>query len=324
MIHRCTPFVVALLCGLTLHSSRVVAEDAPAGEPRARPSRIVDTHIHLYDTRRREGVPWPPKDDEVLYGPHLPADFERVARPAGVTGVVIVEASDRLADNRWVLDLVKGNDFFVGLVGNVDPYREDFAEHVDRLRRDRRFVGIRARVQGRRIDYRNERVLESFAHLAERELTLDILMNGEKADVVREIDRVARRLPKLTIVVNHVLGYDIDGKPPGDDWVAAVERLAANENVYCKVSGLYQRSVPQPAPRDLDHYRSLLDVLWKHFGSERLVYGSNWPVTKKSGDYASYVRIVDEYFAAKGEEARERYFWRNAVRAYRLPTGDED
>ena len=41
---------------------------------------IIDTHIHLYDTDRKEGVPWPPKNDKVLYKPHLPAEFNRVAK----------------------------------------------------------------------------------------------------------------------------------------------------------------------------------------------------------------------------------------------------
>ncbi len=310
--------LVLLSFALAVSSSCV--SESPAEEP-ARPvaMQVIDTHIHLYDPRREGGVPWPRPNDEVLYKPHLPKEFERVAKPSGVTGVIVVEASDRLVDNRWVLDLVKGNDFFVGLVGNVDPYREDFGEHVDRLRKDRRFVGVRARIQGKAIDYRDERVLASFAHLSKCGLTLDVLMNGETAETVLEIDRVARKLPKLRIVVNHVLGYNVDGKPPGDTWKTAVAKLAENENVYCKVSGLYQRSVKQPAPRDVEYYRSVLDVLWEEFGSRRLVYGSNWPVTKKSGDYASFVRLVGEYFAEKGEESSERYFWRNAVEAYRLP-----
>ena len=38
---------------------------------------MIDTHIHLYDTTRKEGVPWPPKEDKVLYKPHLPAEFKK-------------------------------------------------------------------------------------------------------------------------------------------------------------------------------------------------------------------------------------------------------
>jgi L-fuconolactonase len=33
---------------------------------------IIDTHIHLFDPRRPQGVPWPEKNDAVLYKPALP------------------------------------------------------------------------------------------------------------------------------------------------------------------------------------------------------------------------------------------------------------
>ena len=77
---------------------------------------LIDTHIHFYDTTRDIEISWPPKDDRVLYKPHLPAEYSRLAKASGVTGVVIVEASNHLADNRWVLDLVDSDDFYLGLV----------------------------------------------------------------------------------------------------------------------------------------------------------------------------------------------------------------
>lgn len=314
--------LLLLLCGIALFT--VIATPHASAEDKSptiasQPAKhIIDTHIHLYDTTRDGGVPWPPADDKVLFKPHLPAEFKRVSRPAGVTGVVIVEASDRLNDNRWVLDLVKDDDFFVALVGNVDPYREDFGKQINRLRRDPRFVGIRARLQGRKIDYRDPRVLANFRLLRQADLSLDILMNGEGVETLQEIDRLARAIPRLRIIVNHVLGYNIDGQAPGENWIAAVKKLAENQNVYVKVSGLYQRCTVQPAAQDIGHYRDLLDSLWNSFGSKRLIYGSNWPCTKKSGDYASFVQLINAYFSEKGQAAKERCFWKNAVRAYKL------
>ena len=108
-------------------------------------------------------------------------------------------------------------------------------------------------------------------------------------------------------------------RQPSDEWVAAVRSLAANKNVYCKISGLYQRCATQPAVKDPTHYRAVLEVLWKNFGRDRLVYGSNWPCTKHSGSYASFLRLVDTWISGKGQEARENYYWKNAATAYRLP-----
>ena len=317
-----------LLALLTLSMGVQASDDPPAGQaPRKEPAvedglpkvkHMIDTHIHLYDTSREKGVPWPPKDDKVLYKPHLPPEFKSVSQKAGVTGVVIVEASDWVDDNRWVLDLVKGNDYFVGLVGNVDPYRKDFGKELRKIAKDKRLVGIRARVSGKKIDYRDKQVLKSFKVLSKRGLTLDILMNGEGHETVLEVAGVAEKLPELRIVVNHVLGYNIDGKLPGKEWMDAVKKLSAHKNVYVKISGLYQRCVPQPATQEVDHYRELLDILWNQFGEDRLVYGSNWPCTKKSGDYTSFVKLVNRYFSEKGQPACEKYFWKNASTAYNL------
>ena len=308
--------VMKFLFSFLLLITFVVADERPFPTVK----HMIDTHIHLYDPTREGGVPWPPKDDAVLYKPHLPAEFKQVSKPSGLTGVIIVEASDRPKDNQWVLDQVKGDNYFVALVGNIDPYAADFAEQLSELREDSRFVGIRARngKEKKAIDYADPKFLASMRELAKAGLSVDILANGGGVEAVQQIDKLARAIPELRIVVDHVIGYNIDGKVANPEWIAAVEKLAENKNVWVKISGLYQRSIPQPAPHDLDHYRSVLDVLWKNFGAERLIFGSNWPCTKNSGDYTSFVKLVNEYFSAKGQEASERYFWKNAAEAYRL------
>ena len=74
-----------------------LAANASAG---SKPEHI-DTHIHLYDPTRPGGVPWPGKDDKVLYKPVLPADYKKVC--GTITGAIIVEASPRVEDNQWLL-----------------------------------------------------------------------------------------------------------------------------------------------------------------------------------------------------------------------------
>lgn len=303
---------------LFLLSALSLALPATAAENLKPIRHLIDTHIHLYDTTRDIEMSWPPKSDKVLYKPQLPTEYSRVAKAAGVTGVVIVEASNHLADNRWVLDLVKGDDFYLGLVGNIDVYRSDFEKQLRKLKRDPRFVGVRTRGP-KPIDYSDPRVLANLRLLAKHDLTMDYLTNHGGIPGIEKIDRVARAIPNLRIVVNHCLGYDFDGKPPARQWIAAVKRLAANQNVSCKFSGLYQRSVLQPAPQDIDHYLAVLDVLWQSFGKKRLIYGSNWPVTKHTDTYASYLELVDRFISLKGQDAREYYYWKNAATAYRLP-----
>lgn len=67
----------------------------------------------------------------------------------------------------------------------------------------------------------------------------------------------------------------------------------------------------------LDFYRPSLDELWDVFGEDRLIYGSNWPVSDLVAPYDAVFRVVHDYFAAKGDRAFERYFWKNSQAAYR-------
>lgn len=278
---------------------------------------LIDAHIHLYDPQQPAGIPWPPSDDLVLYHRHLPGDFDQQVGDVPVTGAVVVEASDRFDDNIWVLQKIEGEPRCLAFVGNIDPYRSDFTEQLHRLGEFSKFVGVRAR-NSEPIDYEDARVIANFRKLAEAELSLDMLTNGGGVLGVQAIERVAAAIPDLKVVVDHILGYDVDGNPPSDEWLAAVDQLAAHANVVCKVSGLFERSQTQPAPHEIDVYRSAIEMLWERFGSERLIFGSNWPVLKKSGDYASVVQLLNAYFSEKGDDACQRYFWKNAIRAYRL------
>src|SRR5262245_12605261 len=89
---------------------------------------IIDCHIHLFDTTRPQGVPWPDKKDTVLYQPALPDRYRKIAVPLGITGAIEVEASPWLEDNQWVLDVAAKDSLIVGTVGNLEPGKPDFAK----------------------------------------------------------------------------------------------------------------------------------------------------------------------------------------------------
>src|SRR4051794_22116583 len=88
------------LGGAALVTGRMLS----AAEAPTAPSRIIDTHIHLYDPNRPQGIPWPRKDDKLLYRQTLPSDFQAATRGLGVTGAVVVESNNWLEDNQWILD----------------------------------------------------------------------------------------------------------------------------------------------------------------------------------------------------------------------------
>ena len=281
----------------------------PQADP-LKPARIVDTHIHLYDPSRPEGVPWPSKNDPVLYRPVLPAEYRELAKANGVTAAVVVEASAWPADNGWVLGVTKDDPVFPAVVGNLLPGAADFAANLEKYAADRRFVGIRARVAAS-----DEKAMADLKRLAERGLSLDLLVNLQTLDAVLGI---AKALPSLRIVLDHLAGAKVDGKAPDTAWSAKLREVAKHPNVYCKLSGLDQQAGVKPASKELSHYAPTLDLLWELFGEDRLIYGSNWPVTLLRTDFATHQELCLAYVRPKGQSALDKVFWKNAQRVYRF------
>lgn len=274
---------------------------------------IIDAHAHFYDPTRPQGAPWPNPNDEFLYRTVLPKHFKEVAVPAGITGTIVVEASEWVEDNAWVLDIAEGEPFIVGVVGNLEPGSEGFGQNLDRFAANPLFLGIRLR--GSIVDQiADATVAADLMKLAEKGLEADLLTRPEHLPATADL---ALRLPELRIVVNHVAGVPIDGEAPEPAWVDGIRAVAEHGNVFCKVSGLGSMTRQMPAPTDPAFYVPTLDVLWEAFGEDRLIYGSDWPVSARAMEYATVKRVVADYFTAKGEDAAEKYFWRNSEVAYR-------
>src|SRR5215469_18930175 len=82
---------------------------------------IIDTHIHLFDPTRPQGVPWPDKDDAALYKPALPDRYRKLTGELNVVGAIEVECSPWLEDNQWVLDVAATDRIIVGMIGDLEP-----------------------------------------------------------------------------------------------------------------------------------------------------------------------------------------------------------
>ena len=278
---------------------------------------IIDTHTHFYDPSRPQGVPWPPKDDTLLYRTMLPKDYKALPTPQPVAGTVVVEASAWLADNQWILNLAANDPFIVGFVGNLTPGTAEFgAHHLRRFAGNRLFRGIR--IGGDRLQQglNSARFRSDLKLLAEKNLALDLLGGP---DMLPGAARLAKELPDLRIVIDHVANLRIDGKPPPADWLSGMHSVARHENVYCKVSGLVEGTgrTDGTAPRDAQYYTPVLDAVWEAFGENRLIYGSNWPVSERFAALATVQQIVHDYFGAKGRTPLEKVFGENAKAAYR-------
>ena len=290
----------------------------------ATPTTIIDTHVHFYDPSRPEGVPWPPAKDKTLYRTVLPDEWERLAAPFGRAGAIVVEASPRVEDNQWLLDLAERHDAaraagmlgIVGVVGSLPLEDASTASLVDRFAGQNRFRGIR--VNGNRLlaGLGDEGYVARLTRVVDHGLTLDV--NG--GNIFEAVESVAARFPALRIVLDHMGNTRIAGERPLPEWLAAIGRVARRPNVFMKVSALAESAAhattPGKPPLDTAFYEPWLSAAWNAFGEKRLMFGSNWPVSDRAASYADVIGIVAPFVRTRGAEAERRFFEGTSRAAY--------
>jgi L-fucono-1,5-lactonase len=296
------------------------AAGAAAGLATSSPSDsipIIDTHIHLFDPRRPQGVPWPDKDDATLYRPALPERYRTLTNGLGIVGAIEVECSPWLEDNQWVLDIAAKDTIIVGAVGDLEPGKPDFRKHLERFHRNPLFRGIRCgNLWGRNLTEQVSRAefVSDIKALADAGLALDTA--NQDSALLSAAVRLTDQVPTLRVVIDHLpqLLPDSDWDQP--DVQASLRELEKRPQVYVKISQVLRR-VRGQVPIDLNFYRPRLDELWSIFGEDRLIYGSDWPNSDSWGTYPQVLNVVREYFSAKAKAVAEKYFWKNSIAAYR-------
>jgi predicted TIM-barrel fold metal-dependent hydrolase len=290
---------------------------AGAAQPGPAPFPIIDTHIHLFDPARPEGVPWPERGSSI-YRAALPDRYRALTAGFGVRGAIEVECSPWLEDNQWVLDVAAKDRIVVGTIGNLEPGKPEFARQLERFHRNPLFRGIRyGNLWGRSLqeELAKPEFVAGLKLLADAGLVLDTA-NPNPA-LMETIVRVTDRVPALRVVLDHM---PQSNPPEGSAALAgyreSLKELASRPQVYAKLSAVPRR-VDGGVPRDLGFYRPRLDEMFGLFGEDRVVYGSDWPNSDLTAPFDVGLGLVREYFGGKGRTVEEKYFWKNSQAAYR-------
>jgi predicted TIM-barrel fold metal-dependent hydrolase len=263
--------------------------------------RMVDTHIHLFDPSRPQGVPWPEKNNPTLYRPALPARYRNVTAGLDVVGAIAIEASPWPKDNQWLLDVAATDPLIVGVVGNLDPGSPDFARDLDGLRRNPLFLGIRfGNLWGRSlaVEVARPAFIDGLKRVAAAGLVLDTA--NPDAALMEAVVRATDAVPELRVVLDHLpqLALDAHSRP-------LLRELGRRPQVFAKLS-----AIP-------DNSRARLDELMDIFGADRVLFGSDWPNSDRLRPFPDVIRVAREYFETRTPAERENYFWRNSKNAYR-------
>ena len=274
---------------------------------------IVDSHQHFWQVGRFD-YPWMSPEVEVLCRDYLPLALASVLNRNGVDKTIVVQASNSVAETRWLLDLAGQNSFIGGVVGWVDLKSDEVARQLDEFTTHPKFKGVRHLVESEPADdwLTQKGVIRGLHELSSRGLSYDLLVYIRHLKHART---VVEKCPELRFVIDHL------AKPPIasgeiEEWAHELKTLAAFPNVSCKLSGLVTEA--NWTNWSVEDLRPYVEIALEYFGPTRMMFGSDWPVCLLAGSYDRVLGAAQSLLAEFSEEDRTLIFSENASRFYRI------
>ena len=277
---------------------------------------IVDTHVHLFDSRRPQGVPYAgsPEWAREKNGVALPSTYRPYAEPLNIVAAIELEASPWVEDNLWVLEQMETDTMFVGTVGDLEPEKPDFAELFDRFRKNPMFLGIRCgNIWGRDVSKQvpDPRFIEGLKRVADAGLVMDTA--NPTVELMQAMLKISDKVPNLRIVLDHLPSFD-PSPAQQKSYEAVLKEIHGRPLIAAKLSEIDHKGNPG---RGLAAHKDRLDLLMETFGEDRVVFGTDWPNSWGTATPAEIVAIARAYFATRTRAEAEKYFWKNSLAIYK-------
>lgn len=277
--------------------------------------QVVDTHAHFWDLDAID-YPWIERGSAFDRN-FLPGDYQRASAEVQVTRVVFVECDAHprcsVQEAEWATELAAADPRIQGIVGRVSLLDSAAQGTLEALRSMPLVRGIRDNIQGHPPGFAVQPGFVAGVQAVHRYgLHFELCLTH---DQLAEAIALVRQCPDGQFVLDHCAKPAIrDGLR--EPWHAQMRELAALPNVTCKISGLLTEAdwtgwVPD-------------EILWyaraaaEAFGAERILFAGDWPVCEVAGGYLAWFRLMETLTADWSALDRERFFWRNAERIYRL------
>lgn len=279
-------------------------------------SLVVDAHHHLWDRSLAQfDHSWQESEGlEKICHTFLPAHFKPLLDEVGVDRTVFVQTQHNLAENRWALALAEQYDWIAGIVGWVDLASEDCEAQVDEFKAHPKFVGVRHVVQDEPDDNFLLRpdIARGLGVLERHGVPYDLLFYVKH---LHHAATVAQRHPNLPLVIDH-LAKPVIKSGATEKWLDSFVAAAKCENVWCKLSGMVTEADWENwQPRDLKPY---VETALEYFGPERLMFGSDWPVSLLAASYQEVFDALLECIGGVSESERAQILGATAIDFYGL------
>ena len=263
----------------------------------------IDSHHHLwhFDPDR---FPWIDNTMEVLRKNYLPENLLPLLEENGIDGTVVIQAEDSEDETKFLLDLAAKNDFIKGVSGWVDLTADNAEERLEYFSDNIFFKGVRHIVQDEPDDFLLRADFQKGISMLQRfGLTYDILVYQHQLKAAIEF---VRKFPDQKFVLNHI-GKPKTKKTIDTDWKKDMFQLSKSQNVFCKLSGSVWSN---------KDYFQVADIVISAFGTDRVMYGSDWPVCLLETNYSESILTARDYISSFSNDEQERILGGNAKDFY--------
>ncbi len=273
----------------------------------------IDAHQHFwkFDPVRDS---WITDDMSAIQKDFMPQDILPLLQQHGFMGTVVVQSDQSEEENIFQVKNAAEHDFIKGVVGWVDLQAENVEDRLAHYAQFSKMKGFRHVLQGEK-----DRALmlkpafkKGISLLSKYNFTYDILIFPDQLKYAAEL---VKGFPNQVFVIDHIAKPDIKNKRI-TGWKEDMQNIAEAENVYCKISGMVTEA-------DLENWKKedikpYIDIVVEAFGTNRIMYGSDWPVCLLAATYDSVLDIVKEYFASFSKNEQDNFFGKNAFTFYNL------
>lgn len=272
----------------------------------------IDSHQHFwkYDAVSKS---WIDDSMTVLKRDFLPEDIRKELINCEINGCVAVQTDQSENETNYLLDLAAETPCIKGVVGWVDLLSDKVTERLAHFSQNKKLKGIRHILQEEPEGFMlTDEFKRGIKALSAFDLTYDILILPEHLGEALEL---VRQFPAQPFVLNHLAKPHIKDQR-FSPWKKEITALAEMPNVSCKVSGLItEADWHKWHPEEIYPY---LDIAFEAFGTERLMYGSDWPVCNLAGSYERAYELFFAYMQSFSEHEKESVFGLNAQKFYNL------
>ena len=273
---------------------------------------MLDAHQHFWKVDRGD-YSWMTPDLKRLYRDFEPSDLSPLLERAGITRTVLIQAAETEAETDFLLEIAAQTDFVAGVVGWVDMLADDFPARLAHYSTQPKWVGIRPMLQEHDPSLITDpRFCAALAEIARRRIPFDILTFPQH---LCAITQAVQATPGLHAILDHISKPDMT-RSMDEKWCGEIETLAAAPGVYCKISGLVTEA---GTDWSIDRIRPFVEFVAHAFGSDRLVFGSDWPVCTLAASYAQVLELARSILGnLYGPEQMQAIMETNGQRFYRL------